>query len=609
VKSNGNRPLPHGWKWVRLGEVAKYINGRAFKPSEWTRAGLPIIRIQNLNNPGAPYNYFDGDVDGRHRVGDGDLLISWSASLDAFLWDRGPAVLNQHIFKVVEKPHLIERSFLYFAAREVMDEVRRRVHGATMQHITKGKFESIRIPLPPVPEQRSISSILTERMATLSRARTAAEVQLTAAAVLPAAYLRMAFEDSQAQVWPVVPLGEVGEIGSGITLGRRMRDQLTRPVPYLRVANVKDGYLLLDDVKEIEATEAEVERYALQQGDLLLTEGGDPDKLGRGTVWNEEIPECIHQNHIFRVRFDPSLFLPEFLSAQIGSSYGKRYFLAHAKQTTGIATINQKVLRNFPLLVPDLSTQQRVIEELATRISAAEELRTALEAQLTEINALEGATLRQAFSGELVPVSVATGDTSSPRGIFFKRGAIASYTIDRLHRRKEFGRVQFEKVLYLSETYVGVDLRGEYQRAAAGPLDAGYLYKLESLAAKQGWFTKHKRGAEGYFYRPGPKIDSRAKAAETILGERREKMDRLLALMGRINTEQAEVLATVFAVWNDFLLDGGQPTDDAIIEEVRTNWHLAKARFSPDRLRKALGWMREKDFVPTGIGPRTQVSS
>jgi type I restriction enzyme S subunit len=154
-----------------------------------------------------------------------------------------------------------------------------------------------------------------------------------------------------------------------------------------------------------------------------------------------------------------------------------------------------------------------------------------------------------------------------------------------------------------------VDLGGKYQRAAAGPLDADNLYKLESLAGKRGWFTKHNRGAEGYFYRPGPEIERRVRAAESILGERRERMDRLLDLMGRVNTEQAEVLATVFAAWNDFLLDGRQPADGEIVEEVRTNWHLTKARFSPDRLRRALVWMRENDFVPTGIGPRTRASA
>jgi type I restriction enzyme S subunit len=211
---------------------------------------------------------------------------------------------------------------------------------------------------------------------------------------------------------------------------------------------VKDAYLLLDEVNEVEATEAEIARYALRRGDLLLTEGGDPDKLGRGTVWNEEIAECIHQNHIFRVRFDPARYSPEFLSAQIDSSYGKRYFLAHAKQTTGIATINQRVLGDFPLMMPDLPTQQRIAAELVERVAGAQQLQRALEVQLAEVSALPAALLRQAFSGKLLPTDREIEPPAPQKGIFFKRGAIAAYAINRLHHRKEFGRVQFEKVLY-----------------------------------------------------------------------------------------------------------------------------------------------------------------
>jgi type I restriction enzyme S subunit len=201
--------------------------------------------------------------------------------------------------------------------------------------------------------------------------------------------------------WRRIRLGDVGEIVSGITLGRRVNGVRTRTVPYLRVANVKDGYLDLSDVYGIDATEVEIQKLRLQHGDLLLTEGGDADKLGRGTFWEEQLPECIHQNHIFRVRFDPDRFCPKFLSAQLASPYGKSYFLAHAKQTTGIATINQKVLAAFPLMVPPLAEQQRIASVLEDRLASVERMRLALMDQLAAINKLPAGYLRQAFNGEL----------------------------------------------------------------------------------------------------------------------------------------------------------------------------------------------------------------
>lgn len=200
----------------------------------------------------------------------------------------------------------------------------------------------------------------------------------------------------------MLPLGEAGEIGSGVTLGRRLVGvERTRSVPYLRVANVKDGRLDLSDVYHLEATEVEIEKLRLRWGGLLLTEGGDPDKLGRGTFWQNQIPECVHQNHIFRVRLDVARFSPAFVSAQIASPYGKAYFLAHAKQTTGIATINQRVLAGFPLMVPPLAEQERIVAILTTQLAAAEDARKAAEDELAAIEALPAALLRRTFSGEL----------------------------------------------------------------------------------------------------------------------------------------------------------------------------------------------------------------
>src|SRR6185312_6918107 len=114
----------------------------------------------------------------------------------------------------------------------------------------------------------------------------------------------------------------------------------------------------LSTIKVIPATEDELGRYRLKRGDLLLTEGGDPDKLGLGTLWNEELPVCIHQNHIFRVRVTSTAIDPLFLNWLVGSQRGKRYFLRSAKQTTGIASINMTQLRRFPLLLPPLTVQQ-----------------------------------------------------------------------------------------------------------------------------------------------------------------------------------------------------------------------------------------------------------
>lgn len=196
---------------------------------------------------------------------------------------------------------------------------------------------------------------------------------------------------------PAFPLADVADIAAGVTLGRKTNEAALIEVPYLRVANVQDGHLLLNDLKTIAATRKEIEKWALKDGDLLLTEGGDIDKLGRGACWREEVPLCIHQNHIFRVRLPVDRYDPDYVSFQIGSPYGKAYFLARAKKTTGIATINQRVLGAFPLVSPPLDEQRRVAARLKAQLTEVDSARQAAQAQLREIESLPSKLLAWAF--------------------------------------------------------------------------------------------------------------------------------------------------------------------------------------------------------------------
>lgn len=148
------------WEKVRLAEVASFVNGYAFKPTDWSKKGLEIIRIQNLTKSSSEVNYYDGTIPEKYLVRNGDILISWSATLDIFVWQGNSAWLNQHIFKVVFDKRPIDRSFFIFAIKFILADMRKQVHGATMQHITKGRFDDLQIPLPPIAEQKRIAALL-----------------------------------------------------------------------------------------------------------------------------------------------------------------------------------------------------------------------------------------------------------------------------------------------------------------------------------------------------------------------------------------------------------------------------------------------------------------
>lgn len=387
----------NSWNTYKVGECAKLINGRAYSQHELLTTGdYQVIRIQNLNG-GSNWYYSDLQLDEEKYCEQGDLLFAWSATFGPYVWNGPKAIFHYHIWNVKPNPDLLDKDFAYFLLLWITQEIKNGAHGIAMLHFTKEGMESFDISIPSLPQQRQIAARLKAQLAEVSKARQAAAAQLRDAHTLYAAILKETFFNEASETWPRIELGEVGDVVAGVTLGRKTNGKATRPIPYLRVANVKDGRLDLSDVSTIEATDAEIERLLLQPGDILLTEGGDPDKLGRGTFWSGELEECIHQNHIFRVRFPSESYLPEFIAAQIGSTYGKDYFFAHAKKTTGIATINQKVLKSFPVLSPTIEVQKGVMATLNSQLGETGKIILSATKQLNDINSLPQKILAQAF--------------------------------------------------------------------------------------------------------------------------------------------------------------------------------------------------------------------
>lgn len=184
--------------------------------------------------------------------------------------------------------------------------------------------------------------------------------------------------------WEILPLHEVAFVQTGVAKGRKLRYEELIEVPYLRVANVQDGRLDLSEIKTIRIRYTEFDRYLLQEGDVLLTEGGDFDKLGRGVIWRGEIADCIHQNHVFAIRVDRDKLLPEFLAYLAQSPYGKAYFLKVAHKTTNLACINTTKLKAFPVAFP-VSTEQQEIVDILDAIDQKIDLHRRKKAVLEEL--------------------------------------------------------------------------------------------------------------------------------------------------------------------------------------------------------------------------------
>ena len=385
---------------VALHDVAM-IEREIVEPSE-IRAGTLFVGLENIETGGRFANV--------RPVDSGELASS------KFLFTRRhilygklrpylakiarpdfEGICSTDILPVLPGPEL-DRGYLSWLllTPEMVSLAASRATGANLPRLSPDALGEIRIPLLPLPEQQRIAAIL-DKADELRAKRRAALAKLDS--ITQSIFLDM-FGDpaTNPKRWSEAAcLGEVADIVSGVTKGRQLNGKAARLVPYLAVVNVQDRALNLSTVKEIEATEEEIRRYRLLKGDLLLTEGGDPDKLGRGSLWDSELPECIHQNHVFRVRLTSNSVEPLFLEWLVGSRRGKQYFLRSAKQTTGIATINMTQLRSFPLLLPPVKLQQ----EFAMRLAKTNLVRAVQHKSLSKLNDAFASLQYRAFQGEL----------------------------------------------------------------------------------------------------------------------------------------------------------------------------------------------------------------
>lgn len=266
----------------------------------------------------------------------------------------GKCWVNNHAHVLKAKP-LVNADYLCYAL--MFYDTEGLVNGATRQKLTQTAMRQMMIPYRNMTEQLQIADEINQVIRLIDKRKE----ELSLLDQLVKSRFIELFGDMylNSLEWTEVSLESISDIVSGITKGRKIKTAELREVPYMAVSNVKNGYIDWTTVKTIEVTEQELNQYRLLPDDVLMTEGGDPDKVGRGAIIREPLENCIHQNHIFRVRFNERDILPVFFAEYLQHQRAKRYFLGCAKQTTGIASINMKQLRNLPVLMPPLELQRQ----------------------------------------------------------------------------------------------------------------------------------------------------------------------------------------------------------------------------------------------------------
>ena len=383
------------WPRVQLGDICNLVNGDAYRETDWHTTGVPIIRIQNLNDARKPFNHWQGSLDDRVVVNPGDVLLAWSGtpgtSFGAHLWERGFAILNQHIFRVDLDKTRADARFAVFAINEQLDEMIQRSHGAVgLRHVTKGEVQSLEIPLPPLAEQKRIAARLREQLAAAETARQAVAAQLAAARRLPSALLETIFAGSEADAWPRERLGTVLLPRNDIV---HPYDKPKGRVQFVGLEHVEPHTGRRLGAVEVEQAELTGRKSRFFPGDIVY--GYLRPYLNK--VWIAEFAGlCSVDQYVYRIAPEQADtgFIAWFLRSP---TYLRR---APVDVSPGqLPRIRMEEVAAVEIGLPLLAEQRIIAARLDAELAATAALRASLERRLHDLEKLPATLLREAFGG------------------------------------------------------------------------------------------------------------------------------------------------------------------------------------------------------------------
>ena len=327
-------------------------------------------------------------------------------------------VCGYHLALVRPLPDKVTGAFVFrcLQGNLVRVQLELAANGVTRFGIPKSGIGSLRLPIPPLAQQRAIADYLDREtarldalvaekervLALLGEKRQALITRTVTTGLNPDVPLRDSGVPWLGEIpahWTVTRLKLVGCVQTGITLGKNFGTKPVNEYPYIRVANVQDGYLDLAEVKSISVPAEEAYLHHLRTGDVLMNEGGDADKLGRGAIWTGQISPCLHQNHVFAVR--PRRVSADWLNSWILGNVAKAYLESRAKRSTNLASISAWNLNEMPLLKPPDQEQRDIVDHITRCTAKIDEVRNATKRTITLIKERRSALIAAAVTGQI----------------------------------------------------------------------------------------------------------------------------------------------------------------------------------------------------------------
>jgi type I restriction enzyme S subunit len=386
-----------GWQLIKLGDAATFINGYAFKPEQRSASGKEIIRIQNLTNSLNETNYFNGELKEKFKVRKGDLLISWSATIGIFEWYREDAWLNQHIFKVEFNKKEFDKGFFKYLISSSLRQLDKEVHGSTMKHITKKRFDEIKIPLPPLETQKKIASILAKADELRQNDRKILEKYDQLA---QSVFMEM-FGDTQLNQmkWPISKIEELaakeknsikaGPFGSSL----KKEYYSKRGYKIYGQEQVIKNDPLFGDYYINDELYSKLKNCKVQAGDILISLVGTYGKL---LVIPEIFEPGIINPRLMKITLDRSKILPLFFK-HLFLSRGVTNQISSKSRGGTMDILNIGIIKKVSIPVPPIDKQVKFLE-IISKIEIQKHL---TQQSLQKSEELFQSLMQRAFRGEI----------------------------------------------------------------------------------------------------------------------------------------------------------------------------------------------------------------
>jgi type I restriction enzyme S subunit len=622
--------MKNGWQTKTIEEVCQFSNG-LWKGEKPPFVNVGVIRNTNFTKEGtlddSDIAYLDVEAKKleTRRLQFGDIILEKSgggpkqAVGRVALFDKQEGDFSFSNFTAalrVGKPRELDFRFLHkFLHWTYVSGITKSMqsHSTGIRNLDGGAYKSIKVSFPSLPEQQRIVGILDEAFQGIATVKAHAEKNLQSANDLFESYLQSVFAN-RGKEWKRVRIDEACE--SIMDCVNKTAPKVDRPTPFkmIRTTNVRNGRVNLETVNYVteEVYRIWTRRQIPKWGDVLLTREAPMGEVGM--IMSDD--KVFLGQRIVSYRPNAAKLNNRFLLYALQSRALQEQIHALASGST-VQHMRVPDSKNLELLLPSLAEQMTTVETLDQLREETQRLGRIYECKLDALEELKKSLLDKAFSGELTTEPRKSVVIPFPRTIpnitttDLHAGilAIAYQLHERQAKQGYFGHVKAEKVSHMVEAHLGIDLGRHPVKDAAGPDDYPHLKRVEHRAKNAGFFLFRRTEGSGYKLAKCRRFDFLIRKTRLALGDRNPEIDALLNLMLPMDTDQSEILATVYAAWNNLLIERHSITDEAIVLEARENWHPDKLNIERDRFFKAIKWMKKQGVIPTGKGNKVVSSA